>query len=306
MKRWQAVILFTIGAASFGFNPLFVKTSFAAGFSVGELIVAQMLIGALVLWLIAFKKRQLLKGIGKKTFSLLMLVGTFTGLTGIFYYGAMAYLPASIAIVLLFQFVWVGILIEWVIEKRRPNTNTVISLLLTLFGVFLAAGVIGGDWAHLPTIGIILGFCSAFSYAGFVYVSGHVATHVDPIIRAPIMVTGSLILALIVFPPGFLFTGTVVSSIWLYGIGVALCGAILPPLLFSVSAPHIPTGVATILGSIELPVAVVLSFLVFSEQVTFLQWIGIVCILIASSMNEIREFVSGKIQQRRMRQKHTT
>lgn len=296
MRRWQAVILFTIGAASFGFNPLFVKLNLAAGFSNGALIVAQMLIGAFVLWAIAWRKRGQLKGIGKKTFGLLMLVGTFTGLTAIFYYGAMKYLPASIAIVLLFQFVWVGILMEWAIEKHRPNVNTVSSLLLTLLGVFLAAGVIGGNLGHMPTVGIVLGFCSAFSYAGFVYVSGHVATHVDPVVRAPIMITGSLILALIVFPPDFLFSTTLVSSLWVYGIGVALCGAILPPLLFAVSAPHIPTGVATILGSIELPVAVVISFFVFSEEVTFLQWIGIGLIIIASSFNEIRDMISQKMR----------
>ncbi|HEU5141255.1 MAG TPA: DMT family transporter [Bacillales bacterium] len=299
MKRWQAVILFTIGAASFGFNPIFVKYHFAAGYTLGELNGAQMLIAAVVLWLIGFRKRHLIKGISKKTVGMLMVVGTFTGLTSIFYYGAMQYLPASIAIVLLFQFVWVGILIEWVIQKRRPSTEIVMSLILTLIGIFLAADVVSGDFTDLPIVGILLGFCSAFSYAGLVYVSGNAAPHIDPLIRAPIMITGSLILILVVFPPGFLFTETVISSVWIYAAGVALCGAILPPVLFAVSAPHLPTSVATILGSIELPVAVIAAHLVLSEQVTIFQWLGIVLILIATSMNEIRNAFSRKNRERR-------
>lgn len=287
MKRWQAISIFTIGAGAFGFTPIFVKLNFAAGHTLAELIVMQMVIAAAVLWLIPLFKKKTTK-LSKKNILHLMLAGTFTGLTGIFYYASMQYIPASIAIVILFQFVWIGIVYEWLFDKRKPSVTTYISVVLTLTGVIFAADVMSGDFSTLPFIGVILALLGAFFYAGFIYVSGRVATNVSPFLRAPLMMTGSLIMALIVFPPTFLFTEKISSSIWLYGGGAALFGGILPPLLFAIGAPHLPAGVATILGSIELPVAVIMASLILSETVTPLQWIGIILIVMAISFDEVK------------------
>lgn len=295
MKRWQAIILFIIGAGSFGFNPIFVKLGFSQGFTLAEVNVIQMIIASLFLWGIALFKLHRVEKLTKKNVWMLMLSGTFTGLTSVFYYGSMQYLPASIAIILLFQFVWVGVIYEWILDKRPPTLQTVISVILTLIGVFFAADMVSGDIASMPVIGVMLGFCAAFSYAGFIFVSGRVATNVDPLIRAPLMITGSLILILLIFPPTFFTTNLLTSSIWIYGIGVALCGAILPPLFFSISAPHLSGGFATVLGSIELPVAVIMAKLILGESVTLLQWIGIVLILIAISINEVKAFIHNAV-----------
>ncbi|WP_085522221.1 EamA family transporter [Tuberibacillus sp. Marseille-P3662] len=289
MKRWQAVIVFMIGAGSFGMNPVFVKLGFAEGYTLGEVNAAQMILAVLFLWLIGIrtaKKTQTMKTINLSKTGYMMVAGTLTGLTGIFYYGAMQYLPASVAIVLLFQFVWVGVLFEWVFDRKRPTKETLLSVVVTLIGVAFAADVVSGDLYNFAPVGILLGFCSAFSYTGFVFVSGRVAIDVRPLVRTPIMMTGSLILILIIFPPGFLLGDTLTSSLWLYGAGLALCGGILPPLLFAISAPHIPGSLATILGSAELPVAVVASSIILSERVTLLQWFGVILIIISVVMNE--------------------
>jgi drug/metabolite transporter (DMT)-like permease len=72
---------------------------------------------------------------------------------------------------------------------------------------------------------------------------------------------------------------------------VALCGGILPPLFFSISAPHLPRGFATVLGSIELPVAVIMARMGSGESVTLMQWLGILLILIGISISEVTEFM---------------
>ncbi len=297
MKRWKAVSLFTIGAGAFGFTPIFVKLSFSAGYSLAELNVSQMMIAAFTLWLIAlFKHRQI--HLTKKQLIRLLSAGSLTGITSIFYYGSMQYVPASIAIILLFQFVWIGVIYEWLFDKNAPTLTTYISVVLTLFGVFFAADVLSGEFFALSFIGVVLGICSAFSYAGFIYVSGRVATQIEPLTRTAIMMTGALLLMIIVFPPTFLFTDAIISSVWFYGAGAALFGAILPPILFSLSAPHLPTGLATILGSIELPVAVVMTSMILSETVTVSQWFGIVLILLAISYGEIKIYVSRLVDKK--------
>lgn len=293
VKRWQAIAIFTIGAGLFGFTPIFAKLNFAAGYSLSQLVVAQMTLAAIILWLFAFIKRRRFH-ITKKQAVSLMLAGTFNGITGVFYYSAMKFVPASIAIVLLFQFVWVGVLYEWLLDKKRPDRLTIISVFLTLSGVVFAANVMTGDFSKLPLIGIVYGLLSAFTYAAFILVSGRVAPEIDPLIRTPLMITGSMILIYILFRPAFLFTADVFQTFWLYGLGGALFGAVLPPLCFAISAPHLSSSLATILGSMELPVAVIAASIFLSETVTLLQWFGIILIIFAISFKEIVLFFTMK------------
>lgn len=293
VKRWQAIAIFTIGAGLFGFTPIFAKLNFAAGYSLSQLVVAQMTLAAIILWLFAFIKRRRFH-ITKKQAVSLMLAGTFNGITGVFYYSAMKFVPASIAIVLLFQFVWVGVLYEWLLDKKRPDRLTIISVFLTLSGVVFAANVMTGDFSKLPLIGIVYGLLSAFTYAAFILVSGRVAPEIDPLIRAPLMITGSMIFVYILFRPTFLFTDNIFQAYWLYGLGGALFAAVLPPLCFTISAPHLSSSLATILGSIELPVAVIAASLFLSETVTFLQWVGIILIIFAISFKEIVLYFRNK------------
>lgn len=297
MKRWQAIVVFSIGAGFFGFTPVFVKLNYASGYSLSQLIVSQITLAMIILWLIAWIKRVTFS-LKKKQAIALMLAGTFNGITGILYYTSMQYVPASIAIVLLFQFVWVGVIYEWILDRRKPTASTLVSVFLTLVGVMMAANVVTGDFSQLPLIGILFGLLSAFSYAAFILVSGRVVTEVNPLLRAPLMISGSFILIMILFRPTFLVTEPLFQSYWLYGLGGALFGAVLPPLCFSISAPHLSSSLATILGSLELPVAVVAASVILSETVTWIQWIGIILILFAISFNEIRLFLKNYIKKR--------
>ncbi len=298
MKHWQAVAIFSIGAGFFGFTPIFAKLNFSAGYSISQLMASQIIIAAAILWIIAFFKRKPFS-IEKNQMLTLMLAGTLNGITGIFYYTSMKHVPASIAIVLLFQFVWVGVIYEWILDKKKPALPTLVSVMLTLIGVFFAANVLTGDFSRLPLIGITFGLLSAFSYAAFILVSGRVAIQVDPLLRAPLMISGSFVLVMAVFRPAFLFTEPLFQSYWLYGLGGALFGAVLPPLCFAISAPHLSSSLATILGSLELPVAVIAASAILSETVTWIQWVGIVLILFAISFNEIRLWVINDLKNKK-------
>ncbi|RAS72789.1 EamA family transporter [Priestia endophytica] len=292
MKYWQAILLFSIGASSFGATPVFSKWGFAAGFSLSEIIWIQMLLASVILWSIALLKKPNWENINRKKILSLMLSGTLGGLTNVLYYASMLYLPASIAVVLVFQFVWIGVLYEFLFSKKLPSKTTLLSVILTLVGVFLASNVIEGNFSNVPMIAIILGFGSAFCFAGFIYSSGRVAKDVDPFLRSSFMVSGSLILMTFLFPPTSIAAETITSSVWFYSLGVAVFGSILPPLLFAISAPHLPNSLCTILGAIELPVAIIIAKLVLEESVSPLQWVGVIIIMICMSINEIKGMIT--------------
>jgi drug/metabolite transporter (DMT)-like permease len=287
MRSNKGIIYVLLGAASFGFTPIFAKLSFSFGYSLGQLNIIQMFISFLTLWVITLVRRSSIKHITKKNIVQIMLTGSFVGLTTVFYYGSIQYLPASLAIILLFQFVWIGIIYEWIFTKTKPTIITILAIVLILIGVFFASNIISGSTQELPTIGFVYGILSAFTYAGFIFFSGKIATSVDPWFRSALMVSGSLILVFIIFIRDIPTIPGTDGRLWLVAAGVALFGAVLPPLFFAHGAHLIKSGLANILSAIELPVAIVSASILLSESVTLLQWMGTVFIILAIILNEL-------------------
>ncbi|ETP67016.1 multidrug DMT transporter permease [Planococcus glaciei CHR43] len=287
MKFNKGVLYILIGASFFGFTPIFAKIGFSQGYSLGQINIVQMIISFILLWSLTLIKRASFKGLHRKNILQVMVTGCFIGLTSIFYYGSMQYLPASLAIILMFQFVWIGIILEWIFSKIKPSKLTVLSILLILVGVFFASNFVNGDINGLPLKGFVFGILSAFTYAGFIFCSGKVAVNVDPWTRSSLMVTGSTILVLVVFMADIPAVLPLEKDLLTTAVGVSLFGAVLPPLFFAAGAPLVSGGMANILTSIELPIAILSASLILSEAVSPFQWFGIVIILAAIALNEL-------------------
>ncbi|WP_043931489.1 EamA family transporter [Bacillus sp. EB01] len=287
MKLNKGILFILLGAGCFGFTPIFAKLGFGYGYSVGQIIIVQMIFASLLLWSFTLLKRGSFKELNRKNVLQIMLTGCFIGLTSIFYYGSLQYLSASLAIILMFQFVWIGIIFEWIFSKIKPAPVTLLSIMFILIGVFFASNIVNGDIQGLPVKGVIFGLLSAFTYAGFIFFSGKVAVNVDAWTRSSLMVTGSAILVLILFMRDIPTVLPLEQNLLTTAIGVSLFGSVLPPLFFAVGSPLVSGGVANILTSIELPVAILSASLILSETVTSLQWVGIAIILAAIALNEL-------------------
>ncbi|TLS36224.1 EamA family transporter [Pseudalkalibacillus caeni] len=293
--KFKGIPLVLTGAASFGFTPIFVKKGFEYGYSLGDLIITQMFLAMVLFWVITLLKGLSIKDITRKEIIQIIAVGTSVGLTSVFYYAALQYLSASLAIILLFQFVWIGMIYEWIFDNSKPTRVNLISTLVTLTGVFFASNILGGSGMDLPLIGLLLGLLSAVSYAGFIYFSGQVSTKTNPVVRSALMVTGSLLLVSLIFLRDIPTVPLADVRLLGIGLGVALVGAVLPTLFFAIGAPLIPGRLANVLSSIELPVAIISAMVILSEQVNLLQWLGIGLIILAIFINEFGEkFLSRK------------
>lgn len=280
MNKTTASLLVLIGTASYGLLAPMVKLAYAAGFSNTEVNGSQMLLGTGGLWLISLPYLKQLRSISWKNIGLLLGSGSFSGMTAIFYYYSLQELPASLAIILLFQFAWMGILVEWFHKKRAPNRFQIIAIIFILFGTFLAVGLhtLSGD--NIPWLPFLTGLASAITYTAFLNFSGTVATHIPSLLRSTLLMSGSMLLVLIVFPPRFLISGALGEGLWFWGGLIGLFSAIIPAIFITTGAPHIGTGMVSIIGSIELPVSVVLSYFVLAEPINMWQWIGITLILL--------------------------
>jgi drug/metabolite transporter (DMT)-like permease len=298
------VALVLLGGISYGLLATVIKLAYRDGLEPGDVIGAQYLFGAALIWAahaaIAAASRRWRSGIGaaaatsrlppRRTLLWLATAGVSSALTGMFYYLCLRTTDASVAIVLLFQFVWIGIAIEAVLDRRGPGLPRIVAILLVLAGTALAAGVVGtGENAAVSAgidgAGLAYGLVSALTYALVLIGLGRAGGAVSGTLRGALVGTVSAAVALAAFPPTFLF-GPHVAEASLYGLVLAAFGLVVPIVSFAVGMPRVGGMLGTILASVELPAAVLSAALVLGEPVTPLRWLGIALILAALVLPE--------------------
>lgn len=283
MKPWMFMLLAFLGGCSFGILSTFVKFAYAAGFTPAEVVGSQFFCGSVLLLIVVLIRRGgrlPLKMAGK-----LLLSGCTMAITGLCYYQSLKYLDASIAIIMLFQFSWMGLIAEWILDRRMPDGKKWLSALLLFIGSLFAVNIVGASFKSLSMAGSAWGLAAAVTFTAFIFVSGRVGADVPAVTKSLYMSIGALILVSIVFPPAFIFNGTLFGDgLIRYGLFLGLFGVVLPPLLFSISMPKIGSGLGTILSSSELPTAVFMSMAVLKEYVSLVQWIGVLIVLVGISL----------------------
>lgn len=292
MKLLKYALLVFLGACSYGSLSTIVKLGMNEGFQMQQLVGSQYLFGwCILLLLVLFFSR---KKLGLKVGLSLLAAGVTISITGISYGYAVEQLPASIAIVLLFQFTWIGVILEAVVDRKFPSREKCISMVILLIGTVLAGGVLEPSVGEMTTTGVLFGLVSAVSFALYIFVSGRVATQVPAVNKSLYMTTSAMIIILTVFSPSFIYDGAITDGLWKYGLPLGLLGIVIPVLFFSIGVPKLGSGLGTILGAAELPAAVVASVLVLHEDVSLLRWVGIIVVLIGIATPQLLPIWTGK------------
>src|SRR5574343_10270 len=286
----KGVFLVALGATSYGMLATFVKLAYKEDFTTAEVTSSQFIYGIIGILIINLFQRTKNKNTAvkasPKNILHLMLAGTSLGMTSVFYYLAVKYIPVSIGIVLLMQTVWMGVLLEWFLDKKAPSLQKIISVGIVLVGTILATNILKSE-IELDWRGIVWGMLAAASFTTTMFTANKIALGVSSAQRSLYMLLGG---AVIVF--GFSIA-TQVTPFNLnifkdYGIFLALFGTIIPPLLMNAGFPHTGLGLGSIVSSLELPVSVMMAFMILNEQVVALQWIGIILIIMAIVIMNIK------------------
>ena len=278
------------GASSYGLLTPMAKLAYKAGLSAAVVSIGQVLFGSIMVGILLiiqyFTGTKTGKYIDPTRRKKLLLVGagTFLGLTTVFIYKALELLPASIGIVLLFQFTWMGVVVEVIQSKKRPGNEKLLSLLILLIGTLFASGALETKEAKLNTVGIVWALLSAVSYTMVIYVSGNTVNEAPPLKRTFYMSIGALIVTLLCFNPGTFVSSISHWEIVKWALMLGFVGAVLAPVLLNVGLPAVGVALGTIFSAAELPTVVVVSVLMLGEHVTPLQWIGVGGILLAVAL----------------------
>lgn len=291
------VILVILGAASYGSLSSLVKLAYQGGISTSDLLLAQYLLGVLLLILLRIFMKSPVEEIKRGDTTRLILAGLCLGLTSIFYYLSVHYILASIAVVLLMQSVWIGVIIEAIRDRKFPSLKKIIAVVIVLIGTVFATDVIQVDSTGLDYRGLIFGFLAALSFSMVLLSTNTVATYLSPTKRSLFMLYGGSSLVLIytfliqigpyyfnieLLPAAFIdYQALNFPVFYTWGIPLAIFGAVLPPILFNRGFPLTGVGLGSILSATELPVSIFVAYLLLGEVIISSQWIGVILIILA-------------------------
>ncbi|WP_440135449.1 EamA family transporter [Chitinophaga sancti] len=281
MKNLKYPFMVLLGGAMYGTMSSFVKMSYTLGYSAAEVSFAQALLSALFLGCIP-RKTPLT---GNAWLSLL-LTGSAIGLANFLYYQSVSYISASLAIVILMQFTWFSLLLEWLIFRQRAGKPELITVFFILSGTIMAGDLLHEGALAISWQGIVLSLAAALAYAGYIVANSRIGKGVNWQTKSVLIMAGS---ALTIF---VINAGTITAhhhfdaTFLLWALFFAIIGTTIPTALFAVGIPKIGAGTSAILMTIEFPVAVLCAHFILHERITPVQIAGIIIMLTAiSAMN---------------------
>ncbi len=290
----NSALVFLAGA-SYGVQGTVVKLTLAAGFTWQQSVASQAVFGVvlfLAALLVQIVRGKKIVSLSPKLILMLLGVGFVSGTTGVLYNISLSMLPVPIAVTLLFQFTWIGIVIQVIATRRAPSVFEVGAGVVIIAGTLLVSGLFSADITALNPLGVVCGLGSGVSFATFVFLSGKVGAGLPSIQRGSIICLGSLCMAFFVCPD-FLISGAIQEGIWLYGLMMGAGALFIPVILLGIATPHLSTGLATIMAASELPCGVIISVVVLGETVDVFQFVGVVIILTGVVVAQLPNLLPG-------------
>lgn len=170
----------------------------------------------------------------------------------------------------------------WLIYRERPTTTALTMIPVVLAGVALISGLGRGDaYGDDPLLGVLLGLATAVAYSTYMLVfrhsnRGHLAPSAGPLLDATLgTLLGSLALGLL--DPGFTLAFEWPEHGWYLGLGLLIQGA--GWLFITHALPRLPALDTSVLLLLQPMLAVVWAQLIFTEDLSAVQWTGVALVL---------------------------
>lgn len=272
------IVIVALGALSFGMLSSFAKIAYGQGYSPAEITLTQALAGTLILWSIVLF-RKLKNGTQLQLNWKLLLAGTTMGSSAYTYYLSVAYIPASLAIVLLMQITWLSILVEWLFFKKKPSLIEIGSALFIILGTVLAGDLLDVSNANISFTGVLLSLLSALLYTLYIVFTSKIGKETPMFEKSALMTSGSAMIIFLINCEAIVTSTHLDFGLLQWGTFLAIFGTVIPPICFTVGMPKIGAGLSSVLLTLELPAAVFCAHIILGENVTFMQILGIAIML---------------------------
>jgi drug/metabolite transporter (DMT)-like permease len=235
-----------------------------------------------VLWLIAHLEDRRFGPRPLRERRIAIPAGIFFAADLIFWHHAIGDVGAGLATVLGNLQVIVVPFAAWALLGERIEARILAALPLICSGVVLISGVLEtGAYGEHPQRGVLFGFLTGLSYAGFLLVLRRAGADLrrpaGPLFDATLVATVAAIIAGLAIGEADLVP-TWPAHGWL--ITLALTSQVLGWLLITVSLPRLPAALTSVTLTIQPVGSVLLGVILLGEEPSLLQLCGVACIIV--------------------------
>lgn len=268
--------------ASFFFALIAVigKTVINSGISVYNLLIMQNTASVLFMlaYFIVVDIRKLF--LDRQKLKTILIQGIFgSATTTILFYMALERMNAGIASMLLFTHpVLVSVYFIATRSKKITITNN-LALLTAILGSVMVINVFNIDLVKTPVVGIIIGVAASAAYAFYNIYADVRLKDFEPLIITFYTNFTVLIIALLLHPGFFRFEFALTAKLLLYVCELAIISGILPIVFLYKGINVVGADKASIAATSELPITVLLSYIVLGEKMELVQLLGIAMIM---------------------------
>jgi len=277
-SAWTGVISAMLSAVIYGFNALIATVARNGGINEVSLTMLSAAVAAVVLFsVVALLKIKILPE--RSQILPIIMAGIFGGTTQLLLFGSYHYVSSGIATTLHFTyptFVAVGGIF---VLKQKLTKSKVLALLVSLFGVYLAADFSGSA----SMTGVVLAVISGITYASYILVMDK--TGLKNMNFFKMCGYMAVMRALIAGLYGLCTENIEISAnMQAWGMVLVLglassCGA---NILFQVGVRYTGASNASIFSMFEPVTSIIVGFLILNESMNALKFVG--CVLILSGI----------------------
>lgn len=273
-----------LSAILFGSAGLFVKLAYVGGIDSISLLTLQYMIAVpLMFILMYFFNRESFKVTKSQLLRLAVLGIVGNTFMTVFYYISFNYLPMEVVAILLYTYPIMVFIYSAVFKKQALGYKKLFAVCLAFLGCILTLDILSGQFKY-SIKGIIFAVLCAMFYAFMNIYSEEKLEGLAPLAINAYSTFFSLICLMIFKFPTFVFNGDVTSSLLRYTTILALFCEIIPLTLLYSAIKHIGSLKVSIIGNLEIPTAMLVSFFILHEQIGSMQIIGTVFVIYAIYM----------------------
>lgn len=263
----KGILYIVLSSISFGIIPILAKLSYSQGGNPFNVLFFRFLSAAAMIF-IYLKIKGISLRIEKKQFFLLMLFGIlgYSG-TALSLFLSYNYIAAGLATMILYLYPSIVTLLSFIIYGEKLYAKKIVSLFISLLGVYFLIGFTGGSVINIK--GLLLAMLASLFYS--IYVLGLSNKSISNVNSFVITFYVSLISSITMLFAGTMNNG-INFNITFYGvlciILLAFISTVVALITFVQGVKIIGPSNASIFSNLEPIVSMVLSYIIFKDNIT--------------------------------------
>ena len=276
----KGTLYLLIASVLFGFNGFFSKYSYSYGMNPVMLVAVRSAFSIVALFLVLlFRKEKIVPALRPGQWITVVIVSLLYAATQTLFLASFVYMDSGLCVSVQFCFPALILIMGALFFHDRVAASDIFCFFLCFMGIVFL--ILPG---HVSLTGILIAFVSGLCFAWYSLLleKCHVFSYISKLSLS--LVINIITLAAILPVAGITgnFTLSLPFEAYLYGFILALNSSVIAAILYQTGVGIINAKYASLLVTVELPVAMAVGIIIFHEKTVPLTVIGSTCILLSA------------------------